>query len=92
MTTVRAAPTRHRHTENLSGERCRYLPKQRPERRESWGQKTSITTASKSNESKMIDSCESTIKSLRPYQTPRPPHIRLVRETTGQHCLAFKLA
>ena len=56
MTTLRAAPTRHRHTENLSGERRRYLPKQRPKRREGWGQKTTITTACKSNESKMIDS------------------------------------
>ena len=27
MTTLRGAPTRHRHTENLSGNRCRYLPK-----------------------------------------------------------------
>ena len=34
MTTLRAAPTRHRHTENLSGKRRRYLPKQHPERRE----------------------------------------------------------
>ena len=66
MTTLRAASTRHRHTENLSGERRRYLPKQHPERREGWGQKTTITTARKSNESKMIDSCESTVKSLRP--------------------------
>ena len=56
MTTLRAAPTRHRHTENLSGERRRYLPKKRPKRREGWGQKTTKTTARESNESIMIDS------------------------------------
>ena len=39
MTTLRAAPTRHRHTENLSGKKRRYLPKQEPEWREGWGQK-----------------------------------------------------
>ena len=68
MTTVRAAPTRHLHTENLSGDRCRYLPKHCPERKEGWGQKTTIVyslTAHKSNESKMIDSSESTVKSLK---------------------------
>ena len=71
MTTLRAAPTRHLHTENLSGEnlsgeRCRYLPKHCPERREGWGAKNNYSlTAHKSNESKMIDSCESTVKSLK---------------------------
>ena len=65
MTTLRAALTRHLHTENLSGERRRYLPKQHPERREGWGQKTTITTAHKSNMSKMIDSCGSAVKSLK---------------------------
>ena len=66
MTTLRAAPTRHLHTENVSGERHRYLPKQHPERREGWGQKATITTAHKSNDRKMIDSCKSIVKSLRP--------------------------
>ena len=68
MTTLRAAPTRHLHTENLSGDKCRYLPKHCPERKEGWGQKTTIVyslTAHKSNESKMIDSSESTVKSLK---------------------------
>ena len=71
MTTLRAAPTRHLHTENLSGEnlsgeRCGYLPKHCPERREGWGAKNNYSlTAHKSNESKMIDSCESTVKSLK---------------------------
>ena len=40
--------------------------KQHPERREDWGQKTTMTTTRKSNMSKMIDSCESAVKSLRP--------------------------
>ena len=58
MTTLRVAPIRHRHTENLSEKRRRYLPKQHPERREGWGQKTTMTTARKSNVSKMIDSAK----------------------------------
>ena len=49
MTTLRSAPTSHRHKENLSGKRCRYLTKQHPEKREGWRQKTTITTARKSN-------------------------------------------
>ena len=73
MTTLKAAPTRHCHTENLSGERRRYLPKQHPER-EGWGQKTTITTAHKSNESKMIDSlqkhCKITKALLNPETAP----------------------
>ena len=53
MTTLRAAPTRYCHTENHSGKRGKYLPKQHPERWEGWGQKTTITSARKSNVNKM---------------------------------------
>ena len=58
--------TRHSHTENLSGNRCRYLPKIASREEGGLGQKTTITTACKSNVSKMIDSCKSAVKSLRP--------------------------
>ena len=34
MTTLRVAPTGHRHTENLSGKRCRYLIPKRASREE----------------------------------------------------------
>ena len=66
MTTLRGAPTRHRHTENLSGNRCRYLPKIASREEGGLGAKTTTTTAYKSNMSKMIDSCERAIKSLGP--------------------------
>ena len=90
MTTLRAAPTRHRHTENLSEKRRRYLPKQHPEMREGWGQKTTMTTAQKQCEQNDW-LCEGAVKSQRPSYTPRLPHIRLVVETSAQHCLAFNL-
>ena len=38
MTTLRAAPTGHRHTENLSGRRTDTYQKEHPERRKGWGQ------------------------------------------------------
>jgi len=47
-------------------EKLKYLMEEHPERREGWGQKTTITTACESNVNKMIDSCNSTVKSLRP--------------------------
>ena len=56
------APTRHSHTENLSGNRFRYLPKIASREEGGLGQKTTITTAYKSNMSKMIDSCESAVR------------------------------
>ena len=66
MTTLRAAPTRYHHTENLSGERCRYLTKTVSREEGGLGAKNNYSlTACKSNESKLIDSCESTVKSLK---------------------------
>ena len=54
MKILRATATRHHHTENLSGEMRRYLPKgiQREGRA---GTKTAIATATKGNVSQMID-------------------------------------
>ena len=40
MTTLRAAPTRHRHTENFSGKRRRYLTKTGPRAGGGMGAKT----------------------------------------------------
>ena len=53
MTTLLVAPTRHRHTENLSGEMRRYLPKKHGKGREGWEQKQ--LERDLSNMKKMID-------------------------------------
>ena len=68
MTTLRATPNRHCHTENLSGKRYRYFNTKKSIQREGsvGGQKTTITAACESNVNKMIDSYNSTVKSLRP--------------------------
>ena len=42
--------------------------------------------------SEMIDLSESAEKLLEPCWSPRPPHIWLVKETAGQHCLVVNLA
>ena len=56
-----------------------------------WG-KTAKATARKGNVSKMIDFCESAVQLLKPCYSLGPPHIRLVVETAGQHCLVFNVA
>ena len=62
-------------------------------REEGWlGAKNNDNYSIQSKVSKMIDSYESAVKSLRPCQTPRPSHIQLVVKTAGQDCLMFNLA
>ena len=55
-------------------------------------QKTTTTIARKSNGSKIIDFCDSAVKSLRPCLTPKTAPHTISGGTPGQHCLVFNLA
>ena len=64
MTTISAAPTRHPHTENLSGEKCADTYQKTSKGKEGLGAKKAkaTCTARESNVSKVIDPRESTVK------------------------------
>ena len=85
MTTLSAATTTHRHTENLSEKICQYLPMDM-KRKGGTGSKNSYTYCKvKAAVSKMIDLSKNTGKLLEHYQ--KPPYIRLVIETSRLHGL-----
>ena len=70
VTTLWTAPSSHHHTENLSGEMCRYLP-QNIQRKGRAGKKSSKIhcTRKEHSGSEMIDLSESAVKLLKPKTT-----------------------
>ena len=74
MTTLWAATTTHRHTENLSEKIRQYLPMDM-KRKEGTGSKNSYSYCKvKAAVSKMIDFSESTVKLLEYCKCQRPPY------------------
>ena len=70
VTTLWAAPSSHHHTENISGEMCRYLP-QNAQRKGRAGKKSSEIHCTQKEHSgtEMIDLSESAVKLLKPKTT-----------------------
>ena len=87
-TTLWASPTRHRNTENLSGN---FLPTpiQRDGRA---GNKKALTQAqAKTTHAKWLDHQRSAVKMLGPWKSLKAAPHTIRTETAGQHCLVFNL-
>ena len=90
-TTLWAAPTRHRNTENLSGN---FLDTyQHPSRgRGGLGAKKALTQAqANTTHTKWLDHQRSAVKMLGPWKSLEVAPHTIRTETAGQHCLAFNL-
>ena len=97
MTTIWAAPTRHPHTENLSGEKCADIYQKTSKGKEGLGAKEAkaTCTARESNVNEVIDLSKSIVQLLLLKSKTALLNNMIgdgLQKTSCKHCLVFNLA